>query len=400
MHSGDALVCRLIDARRFLTFRYWFALPTLTLALTSSPSIAAACCRDVTRLPEVELTERFRIGTEGRLSDGSLGDPRALLTLPDGRILVADAAAMKVKVYDPRGAYVRSFGSRGRGPSQFLSLFSLSLDGERVVVGDGHRRAFSVWTVDGVFLEETLLPAADAWPRQVLLARDSWILLQLSARVLDEPATPAETMLFQARSRDFRQVVREFGSAQHLVSLSTPAERALHLGRPGYFVVAEGGVVFASLAYRGNLVRIDKNGSSVEMRGFAPPYPSLRFVSAEEVVDYLTVFDLGSRDGTTSHLVAQSETLALFRRSDGQLVHIVRLDDGHEPALIRQDFSGLGVHTGTSRIGLLSQEAVDGLVHDVLWMSEEGLLFVLTYPDDGFVPQIRALEFPEGSLGH
>lgn len=64
------------------------------------------------------------------------GKPIAFRVAPDG-IYVADLASYTVQKFDEDGTLAYYFGSKGKGPSQFMSMAGIAFDGERrIFVGD------------------------------------------------------------------------------------------------------------------------------------------------------------------------------------------------------------------------------------------------------------------------
>jgi hypothetical protein len=60
--------------------------------------------------------------------------PNDLLVLPDGRLLVSDAAAGQVLSYSAAGELEGAFGKRGRGPGEFTSPGWMTLSGDSLLL--------------------------------------------------------------------------------------------------------------------------------------------------------------------------------------------------------------------------------------------------------------------------
>lgn len=50
--------------------------------------------------------------------------------LPDGRFAVADAQAEEVRIFDPDGRHLRTFGGKGAGPGELQGMQGVHLDHE------------------------------------------------------------------------------------------------------------------------------------------------------------------------------------------------------------------------------------------------------------------------------
>jgi hypothetical protein len=78
---------------------------------------------EVTRIASPEGPASF-----GRISS-VIADER-------GNVYVADQQASEIRVFDERGAHLRTIGRRGQGPSEFVSLYSLAWMGDTLMVLD------------------------------------------------------------------------------------------------------------------------------------------------------------------------------------------------------------------------------------------------------------------------
>ena len=69
-----------------------------------------------------------------------------------GRVYVADARAYGIRVFDSAGAHVRSFGRRGEGPGEFMSLQAIGFLGDTLVAVDGGNARLALLDTAGVQL--------------------------------------------------------------------------------------------------------------------------------------------------------------------------------------------------------------------------------------------------------
>jgi hypothetical protein len=91
-------------------------------------------------------------------ADGSSGDILFRVTgvrvLDDGRLIVSNSGSQEVRIYDPSGSLLASFGREGPGPGEFARFSGmqlLHLTSDSVVVNDGAQRRLQVWGLDGTF---------------------------------------------------------------------------------------------------------------------------------------------------------------------------------------------------------------------------------------------------------
>jgi tripartite motif-containing protein 71 len=108
-------------------------------------------------------TNRFMRAVSFRRGEGMLqastgapkvGEPSAMVRLPNGRILLLDPALSKVHVVDNNMRILKSWGEKGNLPSQLVKPLDLALspDGKRVYVVDEYAFMVKVFTPDGRFL--------------------------------------------------------------------------------------------------------------------------------------------------------------------------------------------------------------------------------------------------------
>ena len=66
----------------------------------------------------------------------SFGQVNAIIADDDGLIYVADSKAAEIRVFDERGAHVRTMGRNGAGPAEFGLLYSIGWIGDTIAVLD------------------------------------------------------------------------------------------------------------------------------------------------------------------------------------------------------------------------------------------------------------------------
>ena len=99
------------------------------------------------RLREVARISGYSDGSP----DGFLVGFAKLVAAPDGSIIVPQRTSLKV--FDPRGGFVRTLGREGRGPGEFLSTTLLGWSGDSLWVYDGIQRRVTYFRHDGSFIK-------------------------------------------------------------------------------------------------------------------------------------------------------------------------------------------------------------------------------------------------------
>lgn len=140
-------------------------------------------------------------GEEG--TAGELISPGSIALDALGRVFVADRGPAVIKVYDPRGQFLRSIGREGSGPGEFRVAY-IAIRGELLVVHDPRTSRTSVFDTSGTFLRSWVsrccfygpiavdresrvwIPSAEVAPG----ASYTWVRYGLDGTPLDTVAVP------------------------------------------------------------------------------------------------------------------------------------------------------------------------------------------------------------------
>ena len=100
----------------------------------------------------------LQIGVQDGEPERSFTSIVGLARLPDGSIVVADAGASALRVFDAAGTYVETWGGRGDGPGELASLTSLAgTAGDTVVAWDAGSRRLTAFAPGRGMLGTTTL---------------------------------------------------------------------------------------------------------------------------------------------------------------------------------------------------------------------------------------------------
>lgn len=157
-------------------------------------------------LPQLhaQAPARWRLVAEARF--GNAGDEQTELTrvtgiavAPDGRVLIADAAANRILRFTPKGQYIDAVGRVGAGPGEFKALtgFGRAPDGTLWINDPGNNR-ITVLQSDGTFLRQVSVFNNDRLHVPVMVDAQRRLLTQ----VISDPSDPNWTMKMQRRRMD------------------------------------------------------------------------------------------------------------------------------------------------------------------------------------------------------
>lgn len=99
------------------------------------------------------LEEELRIGSMDEAGPALFGDVAAVETDPLGRVWVLERQAKELRVFDGRGAHVRTIGRQGGGPGEFEDPIGLAWAGDgHLWVADPANARFSVFDTAGRYV--------------------------------------------------------------------------------------------------------------------------------------------------------------------------------------------------------------------------------------------------------
>ena len=139
-----------------------------TLTLVAAGATAASGCgmpanSDEDRELAWALTPEFRLGSQSGRDALHRVSARSTTVGPDGSFYVLDKGNYRVVKFDAGGDFVREFGSRGEGRSEFAyPMALLGPRGDTLSVLDGPSLSHKLFTTAGAFLEARRIPQSTA----------------------------------------------------------------------------------------------------------------------------------------------------------------------------------------------------------------------------------------------
>ncbi|TVP80526.1 MAG: 6-bladed beta-propeller, partial [Gemmatimonadales bacterium] len=135
--------------------------------------------------PQWDVDADLRIGVESGDPELEFGQIAGITVHPDGRIIVLDAQASRIRVFSPEGELVHAFGRAGQGPGELsLGAAGLFMDSEEaLLVPDMMNQRLSRFSLDGESLGSTPLDFTLGIPLLWMAEPDGRVLFQL--RTLD-----------------------------------------------------------------------------------------------------------------------------------------------------------------------------------------------------------------------
>lgn len=219
--------------------------------------------------------------------------------LSDGSIAVANMGSSNIRVYDPRGRFVRAIGRRGQGPGEFRQVMGLARrPGDTLVVVDS-REELEYFTADGRFVRGLRSPshrdglvisdfhlfadgsfARTSWPQGHHRTEDRWLDSLVVVHV-----TPADTM---------GRIISRHPAIEYTRRPAYPGALPVQYG-PAGFIVPDGDGYYVAYGVRYEIRRHRLDGSLERMiRAPWTPVP-VRASDREAYRQFLT--GLGAEGG-------------------------------------------------------------------------------------------------------
>jgi hypothetical protein len=241
-------------------------LPVLPAGLVVAV-LVAACAGPATAPPEPQT---WTLAAEPDLIIGEDGTPEgefnrinAVIPLPGGELLVADAGESALKVFSESGEYLRAIGRQGEGPGEFRSISWVALEGDTLIVHD-----FSIRRLTFLHLDGTLLNV-----------------------VVPRPQGPTASVRAQARMPDGRWLVSGLKSYEGEMPAGVVRDTFAFGLLPAS---GEGDVEYFHRDLTGSMVRVE--GINAGVLGFASSWPlgnrlGGRIVVLRPETGMMTVYD-------------------------------------------------------------------------------------------------------------
>lgn len=108
--------------------------------------------------PEGRVLMKLGIAGVAGAGKDTFNMPSAVLVAPNGDIFIGDGhggtSNNRVVKFDPRGRYIKEWGTKGSGPGEFDGPHTLAMDSRgRLFVGNRNNNRVDIFTQNGQFLE-------------------------------------------------------------------------------------------------------------------------------------------------------------------------------------------------------------------------------------------------------
>lgn len=385
--------CQNIGVRGFKKMTIRLLTLSIGLLLVSSVHVTAQDREDTSL--DVELKEILTLGDdESAPVEYLFGEIAGVRTDSAGNIFVADNKMMNIRVYDSEGDYLRTIGSRGRGPGEFQDITSMHIDRKnRLVVTDNLNSRFTWLSLTGEVLDTRLYNRNElVWPKQIghPSGKEYLLLFEKIDLLHTMPSTPGGDRL--------EAPLTSFGPISLFPSSDEPYVLPSASYNPGQFwLTAPDEFVYAPGLYDGRLFRFKRKGSgwtiADTLSGWSPERGAFTPTEKSAGDDRIHFIHSGSE---TVSAVVHTQSVGCFVQNSGHIVHflIARREDGVVFGV--QVFSPAGKYQGFDVLERIDESHIYPSTHrlEMMWMDDRGRFYL---KDRREVPVLRVVElsFPD-----
>ncbi|MFQ5530061.1 MAG: hypothetical protein ACE5FP_06870 [Gemmatimonadota bacterium] len=161
----------------------------LQTVVTDSAGVAIVTAQSLDRLPARSLTgPLLDLPTSQDSSDASFSRVGAVLRLSDGRVIVADGASRRLKVFASDGTYLRTLGGPEGDATELMAITAIWPAGRnRIVAFDRRQRSLFTLNLDGGPVEFAEIAIPPGNPRAVGRLASGHVLVR--SLLIDVPET-------------------------------------------------------------------------------------------------------------------------------------------------------------------------------------------------------------------
>jgi hypothetical protein len=262
----------------------------------------------------------LEIGTRDGALEYTFSRIASLAVMEDGSIVVSDAVAQELRVYDANGSYVRTLGRRGEGPGEFASAPTIAgISADTVFAFDPRSLRLTLVSLDGELVGEVPLRSEGLGRVESIVRRDD------GTYVMQSPWIPPDGGAVES----------------HEMRAELDSVAALRTDAHGAFIdtmrVMPDRTRARSMEVRtGGIVRVLQGPTPYSARVFIRSGGRHLLVARSDAVD-LTLFDAASggrivirvlgvqNPATAEEIVAHQEAALQESASDGEIDPTVRL---------------------------------------------------------------------------
>lgn len=124
----------------------------------------------------VDFEEKLSIESNDSLGVSNIYAAEGVALSDDNKIYIADAGDMHIKVYSEEGDYLYSFGKRGRGPGEFISIKGFELINNSIFVWDQSLSRLSKFSLVGDYEQSYQIEGISA-PIKIIPFEKNYLLI-------------------------------------------------------------------------------------------------------------------------------------------------------------------------------------------------------------------------------
>lgn len=222
----------------------------------------------------VNLEEKIAIGDQNNAAKEYLfGGPKFISTDSNSNIYVA-TVNNSIRIFDRKGNHIKTIGTRGRGPGEFLSISGMTIGfNNELVVYDGRSRRITKFYNLGDSLE-TFSSSHPAWMGGVMIPIDQNRFLTASLeesyiyQMTDDykPAGIGDSLLHLTNNNFSKRIRSYYSISDHMFNMNLPIESKFAQSNYRLAKLNDSTVVITNQIYNGFLYLVNLTTGTVEKK--------------------------------------------------------------------------------------------------------------------------------------
>jgi WD40 repeat protein len=321
-----------------------------------------------------------------------LGGPASVLSDSKGNILIADGKYGPIRVFNTHGTYIREFGKSGRGPGEFKQVSVITItSSNQIVVFDYGLFRISIFDEYGNIIETILPDEKEMFNPQLMRSAsdDRFAILQRKDRNRIFSKSSDNDYLIHIYDESFSQIISSVAHLNDIIDTNDPVQMRLVAGKfTDTFTFDGKTITVAPFFYNGSIFRYSNINDEWIMTDTLKSYTETD-KSYVQYDDYKDVLGKGiaasNQDGDPFAIIMNNESLGIFKKNNGNLLHLGLLKIDGKQKLYASHFSKDGellAHGEVKNLspGLQENDYYRKIIFD--WMDEKNQLYLIDYEEE------------------
>lgn len=187
-------------------------------------------------------------------NDYVFGSIKGIQTDYKNNIYLYDKLFQKIKVFDDKGKLIQQFGTKGKGPGEFMDVKAIYINSnDELLTFDGTNKSISVFNLEGKLLKSIIISD----PRLL----DMITITEYKNDYIVFSGTKENNKLFYIVSKSFDSIIYSFDFNLFNLNISKQIEIAPYYIFPSSILAKKDDIYFAKIVYDGTIYKLIYNNN-------------------------------------------------------------------------------------------------------------------------------------------